>query len=603
MIEELRIRGLGVIEEAVLPLGPGLTVVSGETGAGKTMVLTGLLLLFGGRADAARVRAGADQASVDGRIEVAADSSAARRVADAGGDLDDGTGLSLRRVVSAAGRSRAYVGGTAAPVAVLGELGERLLAVHGQADQQRLVRPAEQRSALDRYAGADLTEYRAAYDQWRAADAELRDRTARAAELRREADLLAHGIAEIDEAEPEPGEDLELAAVSSRLAHADGLRSAAATAHDLLVGNAESPLDDAADVATLLGVATRALAQQAGDDATLDRLADRLADAATNVQDLGAELGAYAEQLDADPARLEQIESRRAQLLALVRKYAVGQNAGLADVLVWREESQRRLAELDVSDEALAALAQRRDAAQALAAGLAATLSAVRADAAARLADAVTEELGGLAMPGASVSVEVRRRPAAGAAAVLEIDGVVAGAGPDGADEVEFTFSSHPNAPQLALARAASGGELSRVMLALELCLHTAAGEREGGEVPPTMIFDEVDAGVGGRAAVEIGRRLSRLATGCQVLVVTHLAQVAAFADRHLVVDKAADAQSVTTSDVRLVGGEERLTELARMLAGSDTDAAREHAAELLRTAAGRNQKAAVARKRARRNG
>jgi DNA repair protein RecN (Recombination protein N) len=601
VLEELRIRGLGVIEDAVLPLGPGLTVVTGETGAGKTMVVTGLLLLFGGRADAARVRAGADQAVVDGRLELAAGSPAAARVLAAGGELDDGTGLVLRRAVAAAGRSRAYVGGAPAPVAVLTDLGDLLLAVHGQADQQHLVRPAEQRAALDRFAGLDLSEYRAAYDQWRAADADLADRTARAAELRRESDLLVHGIGEIEAVAPEPGEDTELAAVSARLTHADGLRSAAGIAHDLLLGNAETPLDDAADVSSLLGTAARALSQQAGDDAALDAMADRLADLAATVQDLGAEFGAYAEGLDADPARLEQVEARRAHLIALIRKYGTGPEPDVAGVLAWRDEAQRRLLELDVSDEALAALAARRDAARARTAALAAAVSQTRAKAAGELAEAVTTELAGLAMPTAAVTITVRHRTVGGTAAALEVDGQRAGAGPDGVDEVDFGFRSHAAAPPLPLGRAASGGELSRVMLALELCLH---GAHADGGAPPTMIFDEVDAGVGGRAAVEIGRRLARLARDCQVLVVTHLAQVAAFADRHLAVDKNGAGDAVTTSDVRLLEGEQRIGELARMLAGSDSDTAREHAAELLATAAtDREEPAAKPRPRGRRAG
>ena len=314
MLEELHIRGLGVIDEAVLPLGPGLTVVTGETGAGKTMVVTGLLLLFGGRADAARIRTGVDQASVDGRLELTAGSAAVERVRQAGGDLDDGTGLVLRRTVSAAGRSRAYVGGAATPVGVLGELAERLLAVHGQSDQVRLTRPAEQRAALDRYADLDLADYSRAFHAWRTAAVALAERLERLGELRRESDLLRFGIAEIESAEPEAGEDVELSALAGRLAHADALRIAARAAHDALLGDVDDPAGDTANALTLLGSVRRALDQQAGADPELDALAVRLTELSSLAADLGGEFGAYADQVEADPARLEQIEQRRSVL-------------------------------------------------------------------------------------------------------------------------------------------------------------------------------------------------------------------------------------------------------------------------------------------------
>ena len=576
MLEELRIRGLGVIDDATLPLGPGLTVVTGETGAGKTMVVSGLLLLFGGRADAARVRTGSDQATVDGRLQLDTRSAAAERARDAGGELDDASGdgsqgqaeLLLRRTVSAAGRSRAHVGGAPTPIAVLGELAEHLLTVHGQSDQLRLARPSEQRAALDRYAGIGLADFTTAYRAWRAAAAELDERRAHIGELRREADLLTHGLAEIEAAAPLPGEDADLAAAAGRLAHADALRLAAHQAHDALLGDADDPIADSADVVAQLGVARRALDQQAGADPELDELTARVTELAAVAAELGADFGAYEAGLDADPHRLEQIEARRAVLIALVRKYADGPDADLGAVATWAAQAAGRLAEIDVSDEALAALAARRDELGAEVDKLAADLTARRSAAAARLGAAVTAELGGLAMAHASCTVEVRPREAIGA---------------DGADEIEILLQAQPDAPALGLARGASGGELSRIMLAVELCL--------AGTAPvPTMVFDEVDAGVGGRAAVEVGRRLARLAHGSgrpQVIAVTHLAQVAAFADTHIVVDKRSDrSAAVTASDVRVVAGDERRAELARMLAGTDSRAALDHAAELLADAA-----------------
>jgi DNA repair protein RecN (Recombination protein N) len=574
VLEEVRIRGLGVIAEAVLPLGRGLTVVTGETGAGKTMVVTGLLMLFGARTDSARVRTGESQASVDGRLDVAPDSPAAARVVEAGGDLDDGRGLVLRRVLNSGGRSRAYVGGAAAPVAVLGELAESLLAVHGQSDQVRLTRPAEQRQALDRFAGVSTEEYGQAYGRWREACAALDERTSRMGELQREADLLAHGIAEIEAAAPQAGEDLELAALAGRLAHGDALRFAAQTAHDALVGSAD-PGPDESDVSTLLGIARRGLAQQSGEDPVLDAMTSRLHDVATLVSDLAADLGGYVDGLDSDPARLAEVEARRAVLISLTRKYGGGADARVDDVLAWADRAGQRLADLDVSDEALAALAAERDSAAKQVAALASRIRAERVAAATTLSAAVTGELHGLAMPTAELLIGVR--PRSDGRYHVEIDGDTCAVGPEGADDVEFGFRAAPGTALLPLGRGASGGELSRVMLALEVCL-------AGTDPVPTLVFDEVDAGVGGRAALEVGRRLARLAAGHQVVVVTHLAQVAAFADRHIVVDKPlrSDDRGVLASDVRLVEGAERVTELARMLAGSDTAAARQHAEELL---------------------
>ncbi|HET6209111.1 MAG TPA: DNA repair protein RecN [Jatrophihabitans sp.] len=575
MLEEIRIRGLGVISDAVLELGPGLTVLTGETGAGKTMVVTGLSLLFGGRADSSRLRPGVEAASVEGRLRVADRSPAAELVGDAGGDLEDDGTLVLRRVVTAAGRSRAAAGGAAVPATVLSRLADGLLAVHGQSDQLRLTRPAEQRATLDRYAGLDLTECRTAFECWQAAVAELARRSSAARELAREAELLRHGIAEIETVQPQPGEDVELAELAARLEHADALRIAARTAHDALLGDPDDPAAEAADVQSLIGQARRALAQVAGTDRALDQLAGRLTDLVAAVSDIGAELAGYESQLEADPARLAGVHERRAALTGLIRKYG----DDLASVLAWAADAGRRLAASDTSDEALAALTADRDRAAANFAAVAGKLSADRQQAASRLSELITGELAALAMPAARVRMLVRQRSPAESAPAVSLDGVLVGAGPDGVDEVELTLQPHPDAPELPVQRGASGGELSRVMLAIEVAL-------AGSDPVPTMIFDEVDAGVGGRAAVEVGRRLARLARTHQVIVVTHLAQVASFADRHLVVDKTGGQDGgITHSDIRTVTGEALLVELARMLAGDDTPVARRHAAELLEAA------------------
>ena len=576
MLEELRITGLGVIEDTTLPLAQGMNVITGETGAGKTMVVTGLGLLFGGRADAARVRADLGRAVVDGRLRLTGDTAAAvlARVADAGAEPDDDGTLLLSRTVTTEGRSRAHVGGRSVPASLLAEVGEHVLAVHGQSDQLRLLRPGEQRAALDRFAGPEheklLAAYRETYAEWRRVMDDLADRRRNARERRQEADLLRLGLDEISRVDPQPGEDEALRVEAQRLEHVEGLRTAAQIAYHAVVGSTEVG-DDEPNAIGLLATARRTLEGQSGVDRRLGELAERLAEAATLVSDVGAELGAYLDALDADPARLQEVYERRAALRALTRKYA----EDVDGVIAWAERARARLADLDISDEALEELDRERQRLAAEAAELAARLSASRREAADRFAAEVTAELAGLAMPHARIEVAVLPRPAGRGEPTLTVGGVEVSAGPDGVDEVEIRLLAHPGAPALPLQKGASGGELSRVMLAIEVVFAGAGG-------PPTLVFDEVDAGVGGRAAVEIGRRLARLARRHQVLVVTHLPQVAAFADRHLVVAKDTTG-AVTTSGVRVVEDTERARELARMLAGlPDSDLGIAHAEELL---------------------
>ncbi len=576
MLEELRITGLGVIEDTTLPLTSGMNVLTGETGAGKTMVVTGLGLLFGGRADAARVRTDRGRAVVEGRLRptgVNAD-AVRRRVAEAGGEPDEDGTLLLSRTVTGEGRSRAHVGGRSVPVSMLAEIGEQVLAVHGQSDQLRLLRPAEQRAALDRYAGEEherlLAAYREAYTAWRAVCDELADRRDNARARRQEADLLRLGLAEISRVDPQPGEDEQLRAEAQRLEHAEGLRTAAQTAYQAVAGGG----DELMDATGLLASAARALEGQAGVDARLGELAARLTEAATQVGDVATELSGYLAELEADPDRLAAIYERRAALRSLTRKYA----EDIDGVIAWAEPAQRRLAELDPDDEVLAQLAAEADRLAGEAAELAVQVTASRQEAAARFAADVSQELAGLAMPHARIEVVVSPRPPHRGEAVLTVAGEERGAAADGTDEVELRLVAHPGAPALPLQKGASGGELSRVMLAIEVVFAGAGG-------PTTLVFDEVDAGVGGKAAVEIGRRLARLARRHQVLVVTHLPQVAAFADRHLVVAKDSGG-AVTTSGVRVVEHTERARELARMLAGlPDSDLGIAHAEELLAVA------------------
>lgn len=572
VLEEMRIRSLGVIDDAVVELSPGFTAVTGETGAGKTMIVTSLGLLLGGRADPALVRLGAKAAVVEGRIGVRAGGPAAVRADEAGAELEDGT-LLISRTVSAEGRSRAHLGGRSVPVGVLSELADELVAVHGQTDQQGLLRPARQREALDRYAGAAVTgphtQYVAAYRRLRAVAVELAELTTRARERAQEADLLRFGLNEIAGVEPRPGEDGALAAEAERLGHAEALASAATVAHTALVGNPEDP--EGIDAATLVAGTGRALDSVRSHDSALAALADRVGEISILLADVAGELAGYADLLDADPRRLAAVEERRAALTALTRKY--GESIDL--VLTWAEEGAERLIELESDDDRISELTAERDVLRAELSGLAQALTDARTKAAATFAEAVTAELSSLAMPHARVSFAIRQSEDPEG---IEVNGRTVAYGPHGADEVELLLAPHPGAPPRPIAKGASGGELSRVMLAVEVVF-------AGTDPVPTYLFDEVDAGVGGKAAVEIGRRLAKLAKTAQVVVVTHLPQVAAFADRQLLVEKTHDG-SVTRSGVTVLEGEARVRELSRMLAGQeDSQTARAHAEELLAAA------------------
>ncbi|MDQ1665650.1 MAG: repair protein RecN [Actinomycetota bacterium] len=578
----MRIRGLGVIDDAVLELSPGLTVITGETGAGKTMVVTGLGLLFGGRADSGVVRPGVARALVEGRLRISDSDPAAQRAIDAGAELDDGV-LILARSVSGEGRSRAYVGGLGVPAGVLSDLAESSLAVHGQSDQSRLLRPIHQREALDRYAGAAVskpqTSYAAAFHDLRALDAELTELTTRSRERAQEADLLRFGLEEIEAVDPQPGEEDALAAEEDRLTHADMLRSAASGAHESLVGAAdETGASAAADAVALVGAA-RAGLEQAGDhDAALAALAARVSELGYLLTDVAGDLASYVAGIEVDPARLGAVGERRAALTRLIRKYGA-EGGTVAEVLAWSRTAAVRVTALDTDDDRINELTARRAELVAELTDLASRLSVARRKAAARFSKAVTAELPALAMRDATVQVEVTQGEVeADGSPWLLLDGRRVGCHPHGVDDVEMQLCPHKGAPARALQRGASGGELSRVMLAVEVVL-------AGADPVPTLVFDEVDAGVGGRAAVEVGSRLAALARTAQVLVVTHLPQVAAFADQHLVVRKASDG-AVTRSGVTTLDEAGRLQELSRMLAGlEESESAQAHARELLEVA------------------
>lgn len=567
VIEEISIRDLGVIGEARLPLGPGFTALTGETGAGKTMVVTALGLLLGERSDSGAIRSGAAQTVVEGHWEVPDSGPVADRVRDAGGELDGAAGgraaLVLGRSVGADGRSRANVGGRAAPVGVLSEIGEHLVVVHGQSDQIRLRSATAQREALDRYAGPTFTvllgDYQEVFRRWQTQQGELdvliaeRDRRAlEAADLRQAMD-------EIEAAAPKRGEDADLTEQTERLTNLEDLRVAAAEAQEAI---SSQSLADGTDALGLIESARRAIDRVATHDPALAPIAESLAAASFAVSEVSAGLSSYLGSLDADAGReLELLQERRAQLGSLMRRYG----PTLDEVVDYLESGSTRLVELDSDADRIETLGAEVAADRARLDELAAQLTAQRTDAAQRLSTAVTAELGALAMPDARLAIEVTETE-------LTLTG---------RDQIAIMLQPHVGTEPRPLAKGASGGELSRVMLALEVVLAAT-------DPVPTFVFDEIDAGVGGASATEVGRRLARLALSAQVIVVTHLAQVAAFSNNHLVVEKGNDG-SVTTSSVRLVHADERAAEMARLLSGSpESDSALTHARELLEAAHGR---------------
>ncbi|MEN4447144.1 DNA repair protein RecN [Mycobacterium sp. SM3041] len=578
MLTEIRIEALGAISAATAEFGRGLTVLTGETGTGKTMVVTSLHLLGGARADPSRVRSGSARAVVEGRFTTTElGDGVSERVDEileaSGADRDDDGSVIAARSVSKDGPSRAYLGGRSVPAKSLATFTTELLALHGQNDQLRLMRPDEQRGALDRYVDVTglLAKYRKLRDEWLTARRDLIDRRNRARDLAMEADRLQFGLGEIDAVAPEAGEDDALVADIRRLSELDALRDAAQTARAALSGElGDGPSDDATSALDAAAQAKSVLS--ATDDSVLRALGDRLAEALAVIGDVSGELGDYLSELPSDASTLESKLARQAELRNLTRKYA----ADIDGVLQWAADARQRLSQLDVSEEALAELQKQVDERHDKVVLAAAEVTKARTKASKSLAKAVTAELAGLAMGGAGFSITVSPLEArADDSAPLTLpDGTLVHAGHDGVDAVEFGFTPHSGSDVLPLAKSASGGELSRVMLALEVVLSASA---EG----TTMVFDEVDAGVGGRAAVQIGKRLARLARTHQVIVVTHLPQVAAYGDVHLVVESGPKSSRV----VRLED-EDRVAELARMLAGlGDTDSGRAHARELLEAA------------------
>jgi DNA repair protein RecN (Recombination protein N) len=555
MIEDIRITDLGVISEAELTFDKGLTVLTGETGAGKTMVLTALGLVLGDRSDSGAIRSGANQTSVEGRWHLASSNPAIAKAEDAGALVTDGE-LLLARTVSSDGRSKAVIGGRSVPVGLLSEIGAELVVVHGQADQIRLKSPAAQKTALDKFAGLKhlglLSEYSKFYSAWKQAQATLEDVQLNISARAKQVAELQEALAELDKLAAKPNEDVELAELAQRLTHSEDLRSAVGLAHDALLNDSF----DSVDATSLIGKARKAIENAAVHDPALEAKAAVLRQLGEDLNDVAADLSGYLSSLENDsPLTLDQIQERRSALNQALRRWG----PTIEDLHAFQESAQAKLAELDFSSERIATLEAEVSKLHNEVQARAEQISSNRSNAAKDLGQRVSQELVALAMGGSKLHVLVEKTDQLGLT---------------GLDSVSFLLESYSGAEPRPLGKGASGGELSRVMLALEVILAET-------DSTPTFIFDEVDAGVGGAAAIEVGRRLAKLAKNAQVIVVTHLAQVAAFADRHLTVVKTSDA-GFTSSDVRVLDDNARAEELARMLSGlSDSETARTHASEL----------------------
>jgi len=552
MLTELRVRDLATIADVTLQLGPGLNVLTGETGAGKSMLVDALSLLLGERAAGGSVRPGATKSLVEGAFE-GIDAATRRRVEDLGLDVEDGR-VVVRREVSSEGRSRAWVNGSPTTAAVLAQLGALLVDLHGQHETQSLLHAEEQREILDAFAHAEpetaaVAEAHTAVSKLRAQESDL---AARRDEVRRRADYLRHVVGEIDGARLKPGEDETLQLESRRLSQAGTLVEQAQRIVEALEGEAGNALG-------ALGVADRALTSLEKLDPSVSAWREMLDAGYANLSELTRLAGDYAGSVQEDPERLAFVERRRDLLSRLSGKYG----ATLLQVLATRDQAAEELDLLDTADTDLRALAARRAVAEGALRTAADALSARRREAADRLARGVNRLLPRLGLPGGKLSVDLVSLPQAGA---------------HGQESVQLNVQLNVGLEAKPLAKVASGGELSRLMLALKVVLvkHDAIA---------TMVFDEVDQGIGGETGAQVGSALAEVAERHQVLVITHLPQIAARADGHLVVSKEARA-GIATSDVQVLHGEDRVNEIARMLGDTEGDAARRHAQALLRTPA-----------------
>ena len=550
MLVELRIRDYAVVEDLTLELGPGLNVLTGETGAGKSIIVGALGLLLGERASSTVVRAGAERATVEAVFDVGTLPDVRRLLEEHGFRLEDGL-LILRREVAAAGRSRAWVNGSPATASAVGELGTALVDLHGQHEHQTLLRPRDQRAILDSFGGAEETAARVAalHAEVEAQRLALEEREERVREVETRADFLRFQLDEIDGARVEPGEDAALEAEARRHEHAAELVQGAASVHETLYAADDSVADRLVRVRRELGRLAEVDGDLAGD-------VERLEEALLAIEEVGRRAGDYAGRVEHDPERLEHVRERLDKLFRLKRKYG----PELADVLAAAQRVRAELTTLDDADHDLGVLRRRIEESVAALSDAAAELSRLRRSAAEGLGAAVSGTLPELGLVGASFVVSLTPH-----------DSVAAG----GSESVEFLVSPNRGFEPMPLARIASGGELSRVMLALKSVL--AEVDRV-----PVLVFDEIDAGVGGVVAGSVAQKLVDVSTRHQVFVVTHLAQVASRAHQHLLVEKGA-GDGVTSAGVRFLTGESRVEEIARMLGGDpDSAKSREHAREML---------------------
>jgi DNA repair protein RecN (Recombination protein N) len=570
MLTELRIRNFAIIEALALPLAPGFNVLSGETGAGKSIIVGALSLLLGERASTDLIRTGTDRATVEGVFDVHDRPELARLLDERGIELDESEPVVvLKREIVASGRARAWVNGTTVTAGVLAEVGRLLVNLHGQHEAQTLLDPESQRRILDLFGGSAEQAERVAEGHLALAAVrrEIADLSARKTEAERRADYLRHVVKEIEEARLVDGEDVRLEEEARRLEHAEELRSLAAGMAALLEGEEESVLQKLAAVQKSLAGIQRI-------DPTLQRLQELFDNGFYALEELHRELEEYEGTVDLDPERLAEVQRRRDLLFRLTKKHG----GTLAEVI---ETGRRARAELDLVDSAgidLRQLEARREAATARLEAEARTLTGMRATAAERLGRAVDEVLPDLGMPDGRFRAELVPR---------------ADIGPCGAEEIEFRVALNVGHDARPLARVASGGELSRVMLALKTIL--ARLDRV-----PTLVFDEVDAGIGGRVGLQVGETMRRVAAHHQVFAITHLPQIAARGHHHILVAKGARG-GVTTADVRVLDGDDRVTEVARMLGGDpESEVSRAHARELLESAAAAPEPVAAGGKRTR---
>lgn len=564
MLEELEIHNLGPIRSALIAPAGGMTAITGETGAGKSMLLSAIRLISGGPSDGGRVSVGAQEAWAQGVFEVASSSAAVAAAREAGFEPEDGE-LFLSRKVPASGRSRSMLSGRSVPRSVLASVAAELVTIHGQADQLRIATVSRQREFLDRYAGDEvaLAAYGKTWNALRAMDERLERLSSQESSMRQQADYLRESIERINRVDPQPGEMDELRARRDRIENAAEIAEGVTRALGALDASQVADDVESASAADLIDRASQAL-RAIHVEGVFSELADRLDSISTDLSDVVFSLSGEVDN-EASVEDLDAINGRIHELDELTRRWG----PELSDVITWRDKAVYDLEDLDASPEKVEQLEAERAQLLEAAKKAAQAVSKRRRAAAKELASKVTAELDSLAMGTSKLEIRVAERE--------QLDAT-------GADDIEFLFTPFPGSPQLPMGKSASGGELSRLMLALEL----VAAEKHvvaGGTVPPmTFIFDEVDAGVGGKAAVELGARLAKLAQSAQVLVVTHLPQVASWADEQYVVAKGETDDGSIATTINQVRGEARVHEIARMLSGSESETSLEHAEELLKS-------------------